>query len=230
MGYTYVTSDIHGMAFLLEEMLEKIGFSDADTLYILGDMIDRGPDPAGVLDLAASQNNIIALMGNHEEMFIDWYEHERMGRSGTAYTDYYYNTYEVLMSAEKSRAMLPEYVRWMKSLPACRKVMVNGDCWLLAHASTEPILQVWKGRDSILWGSNMVERGRGIPGYFSIVGHVPTFILRGYPPEPATIWHSKDKRLIDVDCGAVFTDCGGRLGCYCLETGEEFYVASKEII
>ena len=45
MGYTYVMSDIHGMSHLLEEMLEKIRFSAEDRLYILGDMIDRGPDP-----------------------------------------------------------------------------------------------------------------------------------------------------------------------------------------
>ena len=45
MGCTYVMSDIHGMGSLLEEMLEKIRFSGQDTLYILGDMIDRGMEP-----------------------------------------------------------------------------------------------------------------------------------------------------------------------------------------
>lgn len=44
MGRTYVMSDIHGMAELLERMLRKIAFSPEDTLYILGDMIDRGPE------------------------------------------------------------------------------------------------------------------------------------------------------------------------------------------
>ena len=52
MGYTYVMSDIHGMGALLEKMLEKLSFSEEDVLYILGDMIDRGPDPAKVLDIA----------------------------------------------------------------------------------------------------------------------------------------------------------------------------------
>ena len=69
MGYTYVMSDIHGMAHLLREMLERIGFGDDDRLYILGDMIDRGPDPAGVIDLVASHKNITALRGNHEDTF-----------------------------------------------------------------------------------------------------------------------------------------------------------------
>ena len=67
MGHTYVMSDIHGMAELLEKMLRKIAFSPADMLYILGDMIDRGPDPAGVIELVASRKNIVALRGNHED-------------------------------------------------------------------------------------------------------------------------------------------------------------------
>lgn len=38
----YVMSDIHGEADRFHAMLEKIHFSDDDTLYILGDVIDRG--------------------------------------------------------------------------------------------------------------------------------------------------------------------------------------------
>ena len=50
MGYTYVMSDIHAMAELFWKMLDKIQFSDRDTLYILGDMIDRGPDQMCIRD------------------------------------------------------------------------------------------------------------------------------------------------------------------------------------
>ena len=60
MGYTYVMSDIHGMGALLEEMLEKIHFSGEDVLYILGDMIDRGFEPAKVLDIVRGTENITA--------------------------------------------------------------------------------------------------------------------------------------------------------------------------
>ena len=41
---TYVMSDLHGCYDKYAQMLEKIGFGDGDTLYILGDVIDRGPD------------------------------------------------------------------------------------------------------------------------------------------------------------------------------------------
>lgn len=45
MGRTYAISDVHGMGHLLDQMLEKIAFSEADRLYILGDLIDRGTRP-----------------------------------------------------------------------------------------------------------------------------------------------------------------------------------------
>lgn len=223
MGCTYVMSDIHGMGSLLEEMLEKIRFSGQDTLYILGDMIDRGMEPAKVLDLVSSTENIIALKGNHEDEFVNWYEDE-MRRT---FQKYYYNTYEILMDSEATREKLPGYVRFMKKLPMYKKLKTEKEFFLMAHASTEELLQVWKRKERILWDSSMVDRQRGIPGYVSIVGHVPTFIIRGYPKEPASIWHCPDGRLIVVDCGAAFPDLGGRLGCLCLETGEEFYVSAR---
>lgn len=225
MGYTYVMSDIHGMGALLEKMLEKLSFSEEDVLYILGDMIDRGPDPAKVLDIASSRSNIIPLRGNHEDEFIRWYDNEitRM------FQKYYYNTYDILMDSRRTREKLPEYVGFMKSLPFYKKLKREDKCFLLAHASAEEILQAWKKKERLIWDTSMVDRKKGIPGYVSIVGHVPTFVIRGFPKEPAKIWHSPDGRLIDVDCGAAFPDLGGRLGCLCLETGGEYYLSAKEI-
>ena len=223
MGHTYVMSDIHGMAELFKRMLEQIRFSDEDTLYILGDMIDRGPDPAGILDFAMSHGNVIALKGNHEDGFVQWYESvgDKMRQR------YYYNTYDVLEDCDETREKIPEYVCFMKSLPLYRKVKAEGRCYLMAHASTEEILRIWKRKERLLWDTSLIDRQTGIPGYVSIVGHVPTFVIRGFPKTPAEIWHSPDGRLIDVDCGAAFPDLGGRLGCLCLETGEEFYVSAR---
>lgn len=46
---TYVISDIHGMYNKFIELLNKIKLKDTDTLYILGDVLDRGPDPIKTL-------------------------------------------------------------------------------------------------------------------------------------------------------------------------------------
>lgn len=41
---TYAMSDLHGRYDLYIKMLEKINFSEGDTLYILGDFVDRGDE------------------------------------------------------------------------------------------------------------------------------------------------------------------------------------------
>lgn len=42
---TYVMSDIHGCFDEFMQMLDLISFGSADELYVLGDVIDRGPEP-----------------------------------------------------------------------------------------------------------------------------------------------------------------------------------------
>ena len=55
----YAVSDIHGCYSQYEEILEKIAFSDEDTLYVLGDVLDRGPEPLRVLEDMAGRHNVI---------------------------------------------------------------------------------------------------------------------------------------------------------------------------
>lgn len=57
---------------------------------------------------------------------------------------------------------------------------------------------------------------------YLIVGHTPTFLLRE-AEQKATIYRGEGN-VIAIDCGAAYPEYLGRLGCLCLETGEEFYV------
>lgn len=66
-------SDIHGQYKLYKDMLDKINFSDNDTLYILGDMIDRGPEIDKLLLDIIERPNVICLVGNHELMMYSHY-------------------------------------------------------------------------------------------------------------------------------------------------------------
>ena len=65
---TYVLSDIHGEYDLFMEMLDKIGLKDEDTLFVLGDVVDRGPDPIKTLLKLMEMPNAICIVGNHEYM------------------------------------------------------------------------------------------------------------------------------------------------------------------
>lgn len=62
---TYVMSDIHGCFREYCEMLEKLAFSDSDTLYIVGDVVDRGPQVAELLEDIMARDNVRLLAGNH---------------------------------------------------------------------------------------------------------------------------------------------------------------------
>lgn len=67
----YVTSDLHGyplQSFL--SMLDRAGFSDQDYLFVLGDVIDRGPDGIALLRWMAQQPNVELILGNHEAMML----------------------------------------------------------------------------------------------------------------------------------------------------------------
>jgi serine/threonine protein phosphatase 1 len=67
--------DIHGCAAALRRMVELVAPTDEDTLVILGDAIDRGPDSRGVIDqlLALRENcRLVPILGNHEEMMLNF--------------------------------------------------------------------------------------------------------------------------------------------------------------
>lgn len=79
----YAIGDIHGRCDLFEALMREIEKDDAaagsaETLVILlGDLVDRGPDSAGVVRLArkwSKQRRVRVLMGNHEEMFVKSFE------------------------------------------------------------------------------------------------------------------------------------------------------------
>ena len=59
-------SDIHGCFDKYQAMLREIDFSSRDTLYVLGDVIDRGPDGIKILQDMDMRPNVFPLLGNHE--------------------------------------------------------------------------------------------------------------------------------------------------------------------
>ena len=67
----YCVSDIHGDLDKLERMMELIRFSDADHLYIIGDVIDRGVMGVDILRWIMAAPNMTMLLGNHEQMCLD---------------------------------------------------------------------------------------------------------------------------------------------------------------
>jgi serine/threonine protein phosphatase 1 len=85
----YAVGDIHGRRDLFEVLIDAIEADDVaagpaqTTVVLLGDLVDRGPDSAGVIALARAwqgRRQVRILGGNHEEMFLRSFDELEMFR------------------------------------------------------------------------------------------------------------------------------------------------------
>jgi serine/threonine protein phosphatase 1 len=74
-GRLLAVGDIHGCRRALRRLLKRMALTRRDRIIFLGDYIDRGPDPRGVIDdliaLHARVPRSVFLKGNHEQMLLD---------------------------------------------------------------------------------------------------------------------------------------------------------------
>ena len=73
-GRTLAIGDIHGCDVALGVLLEKLQPTKADTVVVLGDVVDRGPNTRRAVDLLIDLQRscrLVFIMGNHEEMMLD---------------------------------------------------------------------------------------------------------------------------------------------------------------
>ena len=232
---TYVLSDIHGNLRRFESIMRQINLQSDDTLYVLGDVVDRYPDGIKILWRIMKMPNAKMLMGNHEYMMLQAIGHcrdaadERENTNWKQRRHWYQNggrvTHEQLKHIRlDARA---EIFRFIRQLPVNMEVTVNGIKYKLVHASPVEnyMSSYWYSRDYKdqrefavweRWGKT-----KPIPeGYVLIFGHTPTCYFQN--KEPLCIW--KTDNAIGIDCGAGFED--GRLSCLRLDDMREFYSES----
>lgn len=72
---TIAIGDVHGCAVALRSLLAEVRPQAEDTIVVLGDCVDRGPDSRGVIEqLLALRDEcrLVPLLGNHEEMMLNY--------------------------------------------------------------------------------------------------------------------------------------------------------------
>lgn len=67
----YVVGDVHGCRETLERLLETMDPSADDLVVFVGDLVRKGPDSKGVLDLVRAHSNLYSVRGNNEQKLID---------------------------------------------------------------------------------------------------------------------------------------------------------------
>ncbi len=61
-----VIGDVHGCSEELSKLLDEVRITSSDSVYLLGDLVNRGPDPHGVFEILRGLANVRCLWGNHE--------------------------------------------------------------------------------------------------------------------------------------------------------------------
>ena len=231
---TYVIGDIHGELEQLKTLLRKMDLKDTDTLYILGDVVDRGPHPVKALQYLMTLPNCICIAGNHEVMalanlhllvqeitddMLAKLSKEDMGQllewahNGASTTIAEFTK----LSTEDRSAVLD----FLREFELYAELEVNGQEYLLVHAgldhfSEEKPMEAYDIHD-LVWKRTDYEIPY-FPEKIVITGHTPTPYIPGNP-RPGYIYRAN--RPIALDCGACAEH--GRMAGICLETGEEFY-------
>ncbi len=81
MGRHIIVADVHGCLVELVALLHKLrGPLDGDVLIFVGDLVDKGPESAGVVKLARilreKGHEVVFIEGNHEERHRRWRGHD----------------------------------------------------------------------------------------------------------------------------------------------------------
>ena len=236
---TYVMSDIHGCYEKYRTMLEKIEFAADDTLYVLGDVLDRGPDGFKILLDMAARPNVIGLLGNHEllaaAVLPSLLRTMRQGEEQPLSESEQEQMQEWIQNGGKASILqflqlggeeMETVCEYLPELSAYEEITVQGRQFLLVHAGLEHFsparsLEEYDLEDFLFCRPNL--DAAYFPDKTLVFGHTPTRLLYqqiGEPGQPDRIFHRG--MMIGIDCGCAYP--GGRLGCLCLDTMEEFYV------
>lgn len=199
----WVITDIHGCAKTFEALLQRINFRRSDSLYLLGDYVDRGPDSKGVLDLvmqlSQSKHKVHCLLGNHEVMML--HAVHNSGTKEARHWKKYNGGAETLRSfrAVKPREIDERYVNFIESMD----YYVEVDNYILVHAglnfvAPDPLLD----QEAMLW-----IRGQAHINYAWLNGRI---VIHGHTPQPkkqvAQHVEMMDKNpVVDIDCGCVYS-------------------------
>ena len=235
----YVLSDIHGNQRRFNSVLEQINLQPVDTLYILGDVIDRHPDGIRILREIMNMPNAKMLLGNHEYMMLNalGYSHGSdeppcpYALETLKYLWYHnggkvtHEQFNALSESEQNAV-----IDYLRSLPVNEDIEVNGISYKLVHAA--PVdeytsrCEFENATEFAVW--NRCNPCNSQRAYTMVFGHCTTDHFQDeFPMKP---WFGNN--CIGIDCGSGYPESKyyrgtGRLACLRLDDGKVFY--SKEV-
>lgn len=166
----YLVGDLQGCCKPLERLLQTIDFSSSrDQLYVLGDLVNRGPDSLGVLQrLRSLEGAATCLLGNHDlHLLAVAHGVRKPHRSDTLDP--------ILNAADRE-----DWLDWLRQ----QNLAVHAHGWLMVHAGVVP---QWDAAQTVALAGEVEAMLRS--------PDVGAFLTTMYGNEPAR-W---DERLQGVD-------------------------------
>ena len=177
----YIIGDVHGCLLTLQALVDKIlkdGGSYSD-IVLAGDLIDRGPRSAQVVDYVIS-NNIATVLGNHEQMMADCYE-KKEEEEGLWLCNGGTQTVASYSDEPDSKEKISKHIEFFKSLPLYLeyKDVKNEDNMhlLVTHSSAAEVWGEYSPENPIFRNNVLWERDSfpcKIRDIYNVFGHTPT--------------------------------------------------------
>jgi Diadenosine tetraphosphatase and related serine/threonine protein phosphatases len=200
-----VIGDVHGHYDGLMTLLEALAPGWDDRVYFLGDLIDRGPKSAQVLEFV-KESSYQTLLGNHEQLMLDALPNGPVDlRSWQAWL---YSGGDATIASYRDTGMMPyKHLEWMRSLPTHLDL---GDIWLV-HAGVDPKLPIHQQSIEQFCWIRQAFHNISKP-YFTnkliITGHTITFTFEGVMPGELV----RGPGWLDIDTGAYHPKSGWLTG------------------
>lgn len=220
---TYVTANLHGEAERFTTLLRTIKFKDSDVLYVLGDSVDFGEGAMDLLTDMSMRANVYPLAGEHDFKALRMLSgFEKMLKDGSA-PSAEFSAEMTAWAADGGMATLTGYraldaemregvLDYLSECMLCDEIEIGGRTYVLAHAGLANYSEDKLPEDYT--PEEVFEAALPAKDFFNgrvlVVGHAPT----------ASGKIERRDGVIYLDCGA---GRGGKIGCLCLETGEEYY-------
>lgn len=221
---TYVVANLHGDNAGFQKLLQTIKFKDRDVLYVLGDSVDIGEESMDLLTDMSMRVNVYPLAGEHDLKALRMLSgFEKMLQNGSAPTPEF-SAEMTTWAQDGGMVTLTGYRKldsdmregvldYLSDFMLCDVVKAGGKTYMLAHAglSNYDADKAAEDYEPAEVFSTELPNADFFKTRTLIVGHAPT----------ASGKIERKGGVIYLDCGAMR---GGRIGCLCLETDEEYYV------
>ncbi|WP_448525417.1 metallophosphoesterase family protein [Parathermosynechococcus lividus] len=194
--------DVHGHYEGLCRLLDVVAPTAGDRLYFLGDLVDRGPNSAAVVELLRQQR-YFAVRGNHEDMMLLAFENKHL--SPSRFFVWASSGGDDTLASYTSTERLWEHIHWLETTPLYYDL---GNVFLV-HAGLDPMLPLADQTNKECCWIRDLFLSHPTP-YFAdktiVVGHTITFTFRGVSPGQLV----RGNGWIDIDTGA-YHHCSGWL-------------------